>query len=95
MNITCFHDKWKMILKLSNFFLISFGLLLKQVFFVNHTLWNGILLPELFWPTVRENYSSDQEKLLKFEAEGPEFLKFLIIIQIGKNYWDLEICRKS
>jgi hypothetical protein len=29
-----------------------------------------ILLPKLFWPTVRKKYSSDQEKLLKFEAEG-------------------------
>ena len=31
---------------------------------------NGILLPKLFLPTVRKNSSSDQEKLLKFEAEG-------------------------
>ena len=38
---------------------------------------NGILLPKLFWPTVRENCSSDWEKLLKFEAEGREFAKIL------------------
>ena len=38
---------------------------------------NGILLPKLFWPTVRKNCSSDQEKLWKFEAEGWEFAKFL------------------
>ena len=38
---------------------------------------NGILLPKLFWPTVRKNCSSDQKKLLKFEAEGQEFEKFL------------------
>ena len=38
---------------------------------------NGILLPKLFWPTVRKNCSSDWEKLLKFEAEGWEFAKFL------------------
>ena len=38
---------------------------------------NGILLPKLFWPTVRKNCSSDREKLLKFEAEGQEFAKFL------------------
>ena len=77
---------------------------------------------------MRKNCSSDREKLLKFEAEGQEFAKFLrsleqfiqteqflvtecffnlflevsqisknitIIIQIGENYWDLEICRKS
>ena len=36
----------------------------------------GILLPKLFWPTVRKNRSSNQEKLLKFEAEGREFEKF-------------------
>ena len=34
---------------------------------------NGILLPKLFWPTVRKNYSSDRKTLLKFEAEGQEF----------------------
>ena len=38
---------------------------------------NGILLPELLWPTVRKNCSSDQEKLLKFKAEGRRFAKFL------------------
>ena len=38
---------------------------------------NGILLPKLFWPTVRKNCSSDPENLLKFEAEGREFAKFL------------------
>ena len=38
---------------------------------------NGILLPKLFCPTVRKNCSSDQEKVLKFEAEGLEFSKFL------------------
>ena len=37
----------------------------------------GILLPKLFWPTVRKNCASDREKLLKFEAEGREFAKFL------------------
>ena len=38
---------------------------------------NGILLPKLFLPIVRENCSSDWEKNLKFEAEGWEFAKFL------------------
>ena len=33
---------------------------------------NGILLP-----TVRKNCSSDQDKILKFEAEGRELAKFL------------------
>ena len=36
---------------------------------------NGILLPKLFWPTVRKNCFSDREKLLKFVAEGREFAK--------------------
>ena len=36
---------------------------------------DGILLPKLFWPTVRKNYISDREKTLKFEAEGREFKK--------------------
>ena len=38
---------------------------------------NGILLPKLFWPTVRKNCSSDRENLLKFEAEGREIAKHL------------------
>ena len=38
---------------------------------------NGILLPKLFWPTLRKNCSSDREKLLKFEAEGREFENIL------------------
>ena len=55
---------------------------------------NGILLPKLFWPIVWKNCSSDQEKLLKFEAEGQESAKFLRslkqIIQTVKgqnNFW--------
>ena len=40
-------------------------------------LQSGILLPKLFWPTVRKNCSNDREKLLKFEAEGREFANFL------------------
>ena len=51
-----------------------------------------------------------EKKKLKFKAEGREFAKILrsleqffqtvkeigtIQIQIGKNYWDLETCRKS
>ena len=56
---------------------------------------NGILLPKLFWPTVRKNCSSDREKLLKFEAEGRESAKFLRsleqFIQTVKgqtNFWN-------
>ena len=55
---------------------------------------NGILLPKLFWPTVRKNCSSDREKLLKFEAEGREFAKFLRSLEEfiqkvkgQKNFW--------
>ena len=39
--------------------------------------WNGILLPKLFWPTVRKKCSSDRENFLKFEAEGWEISKCL------------------
>ena len=42
---------------------------------------NGILLPKLFSPTVRKNGSSDQEKLLKFEAEGGDFAKIVRSIE--------------
>ena len=37
---------------------------------------NVTLLPKLFWH-VRKNCCSDQEKLLKFKAEGREFAKCL------------------
>ena len=37
----------------------------------------GILLPKLFWPTVRKKCSSNPEELLKFETEGLEFTKCL------------------
>ena len=33
---------------------------------------HGILLPKLFWPTVRKNCCSDRGKLLKFETECRE-----------------------
>ena len=39
--------------------------------------WIVILLPKFFWPTARKNCSSDREKLLKFQAEGRQFGKFL------------------
>jgi hypothetical protein len=41
------------------------------------SLSNGILFPKLFLPTVRIKCSSNQEKLLKIEAEGREFTNFL------------------
>ena len=98
----------------------------------NHILCrNGILLPKLFWPTVRKNCSSDRENFWnsRLKARIPKIFEitrtiysnserseqflvkecsfnlFLevsqiqkirtIIIQIGKNYWDSDICRKS
>ena len=55
---------------------------------------NGILLPKLFWPTVRKNSSSDREKLLKCEAEGREFANNLgsleqsiQAVQGQNNFW--------
>ena len=38
---------------------------------------DGILLPKLFWPTVRKNCSSDRKELLKFESESQEFANIL------------------
>ena len=50
---------------------------------------------------MRKNCSSDQERLLKLEAEGQEFAKnlrsleqFVRTVKIGKNHWDLETCRR-
>ena len=55
---------------------------------------NGILLPKLFWPTVRKNCSRDREKSLKFEAEGREFAKkfklweqFIQTVKGQYNFW--------
>ena len=49
-------------------------------------IWNGALLPKLFWTTMRKNCSSDRERLLKFEAEVREFAKkFEITITIHSN----------
>ena len=59
---------------------------------------NGILLPKLFWPTVRENCSSDWEKLLKFKAGGWEFAKILRSLEVfigtekGMNNFETECC---
>ena len=52
----------------------------------------GILLPKLFWPTVRKNCSSDREKVLKFEAEGQEFAKILRSLKqfVQKVQWKVK-----
>ena len=54
---------------------------------------NGILLPKLFWTTVRKNCSTDWEKL-EFEAEGQEFAKllrsleqFIQTVKGQNNFW--------
>ena len=48
---------------------------------------NGILLPKLFWPTVRKNCSIDWEKLLKSKAEAQDIWKiFKINITIHSHY---------
>ena len=46
-------------------------------FAVSCCIKNGILLLKLFRPTVRKKCSIDQAKVLKFEAKGREFAKFL------------------
>ena len=43
---------------------------------------NGILLPKLFWPTVRKNCSSDREKLLKFKTEAKLYTPSTLNIQM-------------
>ena len=45
-------------------------------------------MPKLFWPTVRKNCSSDQEKLLKFEAE---FFFNFFQFSLSENLWH-QIC---
>ena len=59
---------------------------------------NGILLPKLFWPTVRKNCSSDRENLLKFEAEGREFAtilrspeQFMQTLKCQYNFWNVMV----
>ena len=55
---------------------------------------NSILLPKLFWPTVRKNCSRDLEKLLKFETEGRQFKNvlrsiehFIQTVKGQNNFW--------
>ena len=50
----------------------------------------GILLPKLFWPTVRKSCSNDRDFFFKFKAEGQEFAKNVSslhqFIQTVKNF---------
>ena len=54
---------------------------------------NGILLPKLFWPTLRKNCTSSREKLLKFEVKGREFANILRSLEQFIQT-DLGTCRK-
>ena len=51
----------------------------------------GILLPKLFWPTLRKNCSSDRENVLKFEAEFAKILRslehFVRTVKGQNNFW--------
>ena len=54
----------------------------------------GILFTKLFWLTVRKLWSSNQERLLKFKAEGQEFAKslrsldqFVQTVKGQYNFW--------
>ena len=48
---------------------------------------SGILLPKLFWPTVRKKCSSDGEKLLKFEAEGWGWIFDVLCFSLKNSPW--------
>jgi hypothetical protein len=50
---------------------------------------NGTFLPKLFRTAVRKNYSSDREKLLKFEAEGREFAEITRTIFSNECFFNL------
>ena len=56
----------------------------------------GILLPKLFWPTVRKNCSSHREKLLKLKAENLQILEITRTIYLNmkgqNNFWQKNAC---
>ena len=69
-------------LQMSKFLLIRFTRpVLRDVIFAVVQNRNVILLPKLFWPTVRTN--CDRENLLKFKAEGRAFAIFFLTV--GQN----------
>ena len=45
---------------------------------------NGILLPKLFWPTVRKNCSSDREKVAKVLRSLEQFIQ---TVKGQNNFW--------
>ena len=56
---------------------------------------NGILLPNL--PTVRKNVVATEKNLEITTTiySNSERVRTIFGNRIGKNYWDLETCRKS
>ena len=52
---------------------------------------SGILLPKLFWPTVRKNFSSDRENFLKFEVECAAASIKTIFWYVVSTYYILEL----
>ena len=47
---------------------------------------NGILLPKLFQPTVRKNYSSEREKPLKFEEAELKRFQSMVILRLKYHF---------
>jgi hypothetical protein len=48
---------------------------------------NGILLPKLFWPTVRKNCSSDRENFLEFAKILRSLEQFVRTVKGLNNFW--------
>ena len=80
LRIVVWHIIWRMEQKWKTFWDLCRWSTCGQNEKKNHWKWPkayGILSPKLFWPPLRKNCSSDPEIILKFEAEGREFAKFL------------------
>ena len=54
---------------------------------IEHTPRIGILLPKMFWPTVRKECSSDQEKLLKVTNILRSLEQFIQSVKGQNNFW--------
>jgi hypothetical protein len=75
----CFENGFRKLVRTHSFYLSYYSnhYSLVDTFYGKLQIRKFILSAKLFWPTVRKNCSSDQEKLLKFETEGQEFENFL------------------
>ena len=71
----------KIIISYSKFWFSSFSVILIDM--PKKILQKSYFVTKLFWPIVRKKCSSDQEKLLKFKAEGQEFAKFLRSLKVS------------